>query len=99
MMMMGVAAEVYSAGACVWGHLQRVIQACSRGTLYTGLDLYDITSSIGFNSGLHRVVDEIRPHLPVALVAGVLHTNEKTPGGYVKVSVFQQVFYDAFFAN
>ena len=79
---MPVAAEVYSAGACVRGHLQRVIQACSRGTWYVGLDLYDIGSSIGFNSGLHRVVDDIRPVLPVALVAGPLHTHEKHPDEY-----------------
>ena len=80
MFMMPVAAEVYSAGACVGGHLQRVILACSRGTCYSGLDLYDIGSSIGLNSGLHRIVDEIRPPLPVALVAGTLCANEKHPG-------------------
>ena len=31
--LMPVAAEEYSAGACVRGHLQRVIQACSMGHL------------------------------------------------------------------
>ena len=93
--MMPVAAEAYAAGACVRGHLQRVIQACSRGTRYFGLDLYDIGSSIGFNSGLHRLVDEIRPPLPVALVAGALHTNEKTLRIPVKRHACQQVFYFA----
>ena len=78
--MMSVAAEVYSAGACGRGHLQRVIQACSRGTSYFGLDLYDIGSSMGLNSGRHRLVDELRPPLPVAVVAGTLHTNEKHQG-------------------
>ena len=93
--MMPVAAEVYSAGACARGHLQRVILACSSGTSYSGLDLYDIGSSIGFNSGLHRFVDEIRPFLPVALVAGALHTNEKTPRMPVKRQACQQVSYCA----
>ena len=93
--MMPVGAKVYSAVACAWGHLQRVIQACSRGTRYFGLDLYDIGSSIGFNSGLHRLADEIRSRLPVALVAGALHTNEKTPRRRVKPRACQQVFYFA----
>ena len=90
---MPVAAEVYSAGACVWGHLQRVILALSRGTCYSGLDLYDIGSSIGFNSGQHRLFDESWPPVPVLLVAGVLHTNEVTPRMPVKRRVCQQVFY------
>ena len=93
--MMPVAAEVYSAGACVRGHLQRVIQACSRGTRYFGLDLYDIGSSIGFNNGLHRFVDETRELHPVALVAGALHANEKTARISIKLRVCQQVFYYA----
>ena len=90
---MPVAAKVYSAVACVWGHLQRVILACSSGTSYFGLDLYDIASTIGCNSLLHRLVDEIWPVRPVALVAGVLHTNEKTPMLPVKIRACQQVFY------
>ena len=93
--MMLVTAEVYSAGARVRGHLQRVIQACSRGTCCSGLGLYDIVSSIGLNSGLHRLVDEIRPDLPFAVVAGALHTNEKTPRIPVKRRACQQVFYFA----
>ena len=90
-----VAAEVYSAGATVRGHLQRVIQACSSGTCYSTLNLYDIKSSIGFNSGLHRLVDETRPVYPVVLVAGALRTNEKTPRIPVKRRACQQVFYFA----
>ena len=93
--MLRVASEEYSAGACVRGHLQRVIPACSRDSVYSALDLYDIGSSIGFNSGLHRLVDEIRPHVPVALVAGALHTNEKTHRIPVKRRACQQVFYFA----
>ena len=58
MFMMLVAAGVYSAGASVRGDLQRAIPACSRGTCYSGLDLYDIGACIGFDSGLHRLVDE-----------------------------------------
>ena len=92
---MPVAAKVFSAGACVWGHLQRVILACSSGTSYFGLDLYDIASTIGCNSLLHRLVDETWPVRPVALVAGVLHTNEKTPTIPVKFRACQQVFYFA----
>ena len=90
-----LASEVYSAGAPVRGHLQRVILACSSGTCYSGLDLYDIGSSIGCNSVLHRLVDEIRPFLPVALVAGALHANEKTRRILVKWRACQQVFYFA----
>ena len=88
-----VAAEVYSLGACVRGHLQRVILALSRGTVYSGLDLYDIGISIGFDSGVHRLFGESWPPLPVLLVAGVLHTNEVTPRIPVKRRVCQQVFY------
>ena len=92
--MMPVGAKVYSAVACAWGHLQRVIQACSRGTRYSGLGLYDVDASIGFNSVSHRLVDEIRPSLPVALTAGALYTNEKTPR-LVKLRASQQVFHCA----
>ena len=90
--MMSVAAEEYSASASARGHLQRVIQASSRGTLYSGLGLYDIGSSIDSNSVLHRPVDEPRQILPVALVAGALHTNEMTPRTPVKLRACQQVF-------
>ena len=54
--------------------------------------MYDIGSSIGFNSGLHRPVDEIRPDLPIALVAGALHTKQKTARNPVKLRAFEQVF-------
>ena len=64
-------------------------------TSYFGPDLYGFVSSIGCNNGLHRVVDEIRPQVPIALGAGGLHTNEKTPRMPVKVCVCQQVFYFA----
>ena len=94
--MMSVAAEENSAGACARGHLQRVIQACPRGTRYFGLDLYDIGACIGFDSGLHRLVDETWLLHPVALVAGALHANEMTTRMIVKVRVCQQVFYFAF---
>ena len=57
--------------------------------------MYDIGISIGFNSGLHRLVDEMRPLLPVALGAGALHTHEKTPRLVVKPHASQQVFYFA----
>ena len=90
-----VAAEAYSAGACGRSHLQRVIQACSSGTLYSRLDLYAIRISIGVNSGLHRRVDELRPGRPVAFVAGALDTNEKTASIRFKRCAFQQVFYFA----
>ena len=43
----------------------------------------------------HRIVDEIRPYVPVALVAGALHTNEKTLRMRVKLRACQQVFYFA----
>ena len=76
MFVMLVAAEVYSAGASVRGHLQRVIQACSRGACNFGLDLYASFSFISFNSVLHGLVDEMRPAVPRVLVAGTLHTNE-----------------------
>ena len=92
---MFVAAEGYSAGACVRGHLQRVIQACSSGTSYSSFDLYDIGSSLSLNSFLHRLVDEMRPFHPVALLAGAFHTNEKTPSMPIKQGVCQQVFYFA----
>ena len=68
--MMLVTAEVYSAGARVRGHLQRVIQACSSATACFGLVFYDSRISIGFNSVLHCFLDEIRPSVPIALVAG-----------------------------
>ena len=65
------------------------------GTGYFGPDFYDFATSIAINSGLHRVVDEIRPPLPVALLAGALHTHEKTPRILVKRHACQQVFYFA----
>ena len=92
---MVVATEEYSAGACARGHLQRVILACPRGTRYFGLNLYDIGAFIGFDSGLHRLVDETWILHPVALVAGALHANEMTTRMIVKVRVCQQVFYFA----
>ena len=66
-----------------------------RGTCNSGLDLYDSLSSISFNSVLHGLVDEIRPALPVALVACTLRTNEKTPKIPVKRHAGQQIFYFA----
>ena len=93
--MMFVAAEENPAGACARGHLQRVILACSRVTRYFRFDLYDIGSSIGFNNGLHRLVDETRELHPIALVAGALHANEKTARISIKMRVCQQVFYYA----
>ena len=96
MQFMSAVAEEYSAVASERGHLQRVIQASSHFTVNSGLDLYDVFFSIGFNTGLHCVVDEIRPFAPVDVVAGALHTKEKTPRRYVRKShVFQQVFYFA----
>ena len=93
--MMRVAAEVYSAGATVGGYLQRVIQASSTATCYSGLGLYDIGSIRG-NSGVHRIVDEFRPSRTVARVAGVLHANVKTSSIFVvKWCACQQVFYFA----
>ena len=65
---------------------------CVTAAEYSGLDLYDIESAIGFNSGLHRLGDEIRSALPVAFVAGALHTNEKTARNPVKWQACQQVF-------
>ena len=56
--MMSVPAEVYSAGACVRRHLQRVIQASSRGTRYFGLDFKDIEICIGSNQA--RLVPETK---------------------------------------
>ena len=55
---MSVPAEVYSAGACVRRHLQRVIQASSRGTRYFGLDFNDIGICIGSNQA--RLVPETK---------------------------------------
>ena len=75
---MFVFAEVYWAGASVRGHLQRVIQACSRGACNFGLGLYDVLSCICFNSAIHGLADEIRPAVPRVLVATTLHTNENT---------------------
>ena len=95
---MRVTAERYSAIAWAHTHLQAIILAYSTRTGRSGLDFNGLFTP-DIHSVLHRVVDEGRPLCPITLVAGVLHTNEKTPGGYVKVSVFQQVFYDAFFAN
>ena len=92
---MVVATEEYSAGAWERGHLQRVILACPRGTRYFGLNLYDIGAIIGFDSGLHRVVDETWELHPVALVAGILHANEKTARISIKLRVCQQVFCSA----
>ena len=90
MFMMPVASEVYSAGACVRGHLQRFILA-----YHFGLNFKDMGSSIESNSFLHRFLDELRPSLPVAFVAGALHTNEKTSRVSLKWGTCQQVFYDA----
>ena len=95
---MPVAPEGYSAGAWVRGHLHRVIQACSTSTPYFGLDLYHIGSLMDFNSFVHRVRYELRSLLPVPLLAGALHTKEKTPriiAGVVKRSAAQQIFHCA----
>ena len=57
--------------------------------------MYDIGTSIGFNSGLHRLVDKIWPLIPVVLLAGALHTNEKTPSIPFKCRACEEVFYVA----
>ena len=92
--MMPVGAEGYSAGASVRGHLQRIINAFSTA-FYTCFRLYDFGVAMEVNSGLRRLADEIRPALPVALVAGALHSNEKAPRIAVKRCAGQQVFYFA----
>ena len=45
---------------------------------------------------MRRLVDKIRPLIPVALPAGALHTNEKTPRIPVNCRACEQVFYVAF---
>ena len=89
---MPVGAEGYSAGASVRGHLQRIINAFSTA-FYTCFRVYDFGVAMEVNSGLRRLADEVRPALPVALVAGALRTNEKAPRRIVKWRACQQVFY------
>ena len=96
---MRVAAERYSAIAWARRHLQGIILAYFTLTRRFGPDLNDLLYTPDIHSFLHRDVDEARPLYPITLLAGAIHTNEKTPGGFFKASVFQQVFYDAFFAK
>ena len=93
--MMPVAAEAYSAGARARGDLEGVIDACSTGTWYSGLDLYDIGTSIGVNNVLHRVLDECWPLPPGPVVTRVLDTNETTVRMPIKWGASEQVFNSA----
>ena len=92
---MPVAAEAYSAGACVRGDLHGVIDASSRGTSLPGLDLYDLGIYIDINKRPHRVVDETWPRCPRFLQASALHTNEETPMMGAKQMIWEQIFYGA----
>ena len=92
---MPVAAGAYSAGARARGDLEGVIDACSTGICCSGLDLYDIGTSIGVNNVLHRVLDECWPLPPGPVVTRVLDTNEKTVRIPIKWGAAEQVFNSA----
>ena len=88
---MRVAAERYSAIAWARRHLQGIILACFTLTRRFGPDLNDLLCIPDIHSFLHRVVDEARSLYPIILLAGALHTNEKTPGVSFKDSAFQHL--------
>ena len=65
---MPVAAEAYSAGACVRGDLHGVIDASSRGTSFPGLDLYDLGIDVDMNDFRHLVVGAFICHIAYLLL-------------------------------